>query len=117
MLKIYANADRVIIWLGPHADDSHLAMSMVNFMNEKANRELIFTRHHSLQCLDQLKRSYRALGALYSRPWFSRVWIWQEVMVAKDIIVWCGTSRTYCNALKRMARRLHRIRHILKCHV
>lgn len=111
MMRIYANADRVVIWLGPHANDSHLAMSMINHMNDKFNRtRLLGQEHDSEQCLSRLEAIYQALAALYSRPWFGRVWVRQEVMVAKDVIVWCGNSHTSWNALKTMTRRLNQIR-------
>jgi hypothetical protein len=34
-----------------------------------------------------------ALGRLCSRPWFHRVWVFQEVALSKEAVMACGKSR------------------------
>jgi Heterokaryon incompatibility protein (HET) len=114
MMKIYANADRVIVWLGEEADDSYMAIKAIEMLNHEESREALFNCQHEHVCLSQLTKLYNALICLYERPWFSRVWIWQEVMVARDLVVCCGTSQTSWKPLKRAARRLWQLRAMIQ---
>ncbi|KAF2137711.1 uncharacterized protein K452DRAFT_235346, partial [Aplosporella prunicola CBS 121167] len=59
---IFERAQVVLIWLGEEADDSNMA---INFL--KALQLLIWV----------------AVRKFLQRPWFSRIWILQEVAVAK----------------------------------
>lgn len=45
--------------------------------------------------LDRLKRALpvRAMGALWNRPWWSRVWVLQEFFVASEVSFACGARR------------------------
>jgi hypothetical protein len=114
MMKIYANADRVIVWLGEEADDSYMAIRAIKMLNHEESRESFFNCQHEHVCLSQLTRLYNALICLYERPWFSRMWIWQEVMVARDLVVCCGTSQASWKPLKRAARCLWQLRAMIQ---
>jgi len=74
MNKIYKLALRVLVWLGSHPD-----------MVEAAR----VVRDHGLDEEDSLQvRS--ALSMLLQHPYFSRVWVVQEVALAASIDVFCG---------------------------
>lgn len=97
MRDIYSSADRVIIWLGDADEDSDIVLDTVpllategirpkneNDMNEAERKELI-DRHQ--RCGNFF------FGLVDRRPWFSRVWILQELALAKrDPLVVCGTK-------------------------
>ncbi|CVK98658.1 related to heterokaryon incompatibility protein het-6 [Fusarium proliferatum] len=91
MTEIYKNASRVIAWFG-YANDASLAV-----------RKLleISTLLHAYEPDELLKKllgrmgpnwtaSWTALQRLFSQPWFSRVWIIQEVMVAQEVHIIYG---------------------------
>jgi hypothetical protein len=47
-----------------------------------------------------------ALNALFRRDWFKRIWILQEVALAKDILIQCGTQTASWAALATFLRKL-----------
>ena len=55
-------------------------------------------------------QEWQSFKALFSRPWFSRIWIIQEVAVGKRIEVFCGEERLDWLFLVLLADALH-------CHV
>ncbi|KAL0262534.1 hypothetical protein SLS55_001502 [Diplodia seriata] len=72
-------ARQVKIWLGPEVDDSDLAMEA---LKRKDDPELIMKR-------EQVKVR-RALEALLCREYWTRVWVVQEILVARSIKILCG---------------------------
>jgi hypothetical protein len=53
-------------------------------------------------------KSWAALRDLLNRPWFSRIWVIQEVVVARETVMICGSHvlpwKFFKGAAKRMAR-------------
>jgi len=111
MNQIYKSASRVIVWLGEGFEDSHLAMTSMRYLDQKAQREEITLRTHDEICYEQLKRIYKAQCRIFESPWFRRSWIRQEVMVAKDITVVYGKDTVPWYCMKRSAGRVRRLYH------
>jgi hypothetical protein len=83
MRQIYSNAASVSVWLG---EDDPITNSNTA-MNYLTTREPY--RHlHSHLFWNQ--RQAKAVLALYNRPYWTRMWIVQEILLAKDIIIYCG---------------------------
>lgn len=80
MQKIYKNALSVVVYLGDEDADSSVAL------------ETLRSPEHLLS-LTRLERN--ALTALFRRPYFSRLWIVQEVVLAKSLHFYCGSSETF----------------------
>lgn len=78
MRQIYANAWSVIVYLGSPSADSNLAMGLLK--RQKASRAIFTISEAS------------SLKSLFSRPYFSRIWIVQEVALAKCLHFYCGNS-------------------------
>jgi len=74
MATIYAKAAEVLIWLGTEADGSDEAMEAINFGS--------LSTHH---CGSQAQ-------ALFQRPYWGRLWILQEILMAQNILVLCGNK-------------------------
>jgi hypothetical protein len=75
---IYEKAKQTLIWIGEEDDDSDLAMNKLASIKS--------TKHlHTLS-----KAENEAIGRLFIRPWFSRVWVVQEFSLAKTVIFYCG---------------------------
>jgi hypothetical protein len=87
MSKIYSKADLVLVWLGQDADDSSLATRN------------IATANHIVT-----EQDVRALISLLSRPYWTRMWIVQEVILAHGIYLLCGQDLISWNALRRYAK-------------
>ncbi|KAL2037547.1 hypothetical protein N7G274_009659 [Stereocaulon virgatum] len=117
MCDIYTRADRVVVWLGPETHDSGLALSTLHALSQEVESDW---DHVSMKPVpgrhphwadtavalryDDDNRTLRALDSLLLRPWHWRLWIWQEICLAKSSsIIQCGRSTLswiiYCNAL------------------
>ncbi|KAH8660844.1 heterokaryon incompatibility, partial [Tricladium varicosporioides] len=84
MGRIFHDAYRVIVWLGPASDSSSMAMEILEQIGVrfKDNSTLeLFTS------LPQLPENFgEALNDLLSRSWWKRVWVVQEFAVGKNTI-------------------------------
>ena len=101
---MYQVAERVIVWLGEHSEDSCLAihqLEMISNMNpEDCLSQLrgmaAFDRH-----LPMGPRFGKPIDSFFMRPWWSRVWVMQEVVWASKIIVVCGDQELSWDMLLR----------------
>jgi hypothetical protein len=83
MRQIYSNASLVWVWLGEGDNNSDLAMRYIK------RREPL---EHSNANFSKLWNSQKASAVmqLCERTYWTRIWIVQEVMLAKEIVVMCG---------------------------
>ncbi|OCL04594.1 HET-domain-containing protein, partial [Glonium stellatum] len=86
MATIYERATRVCVWLGEEKDDSALALSFIK------NDMLDLGQIDALVNEKGTERAWTALSKLMRRPWFSRRWIIQEIVYAKEAILYCGND-------------------------
>lgn len=114
MTSIYRNAQKVIVWLGEHGNNSELAIAGMKHLEIEENRKQILHPAHDEACMKQLNKLYEAFLAIYRRSYFRRTWIRQEITVAKRVEVQCGRDTVSWYALKRTARRLKVLRHKIK---
>ncbi|KAK3177368.1 hypothetical protein K4F52_009837 [Lecanicillium sp. MT-2017a] len=98
MGDIYAQAAQVTIWLGPSMNDSDILIDNMPAVAEWL-RDVIEIGGHRLPYapLPRLAESnaglLRALGHIYARPWFSRIWPVQEVLLSRSKIFLCGSRK------------------------
>lgn len=77
---IYSEAKQVVVWLGVEEDDSEQAQEL-------------------LQDLSNVKKSLneplnlRSVVSLFDRDYWSRLWVVQEILHARNVVVLCGSSR------------------------
>ncbi|KAF5579833.1 heterokaryon incompatibility het-6 [Fusarium pseudocircinatum] len=83
MGNTFSRAIGVIAWLGPANDDSDLAMDL---MSDDKSLDA------SLPSLSKDSREGRALSALSFRTYWRRIWIIQELYLARTFVVWCGAK-------------------------
>lgn len=107
MRKIYSNATRVIVWLG--LDDNGLAKTAAHAMKEIARAACIANSRleSDLWEIDHLKilalksvpwkelscntpETWNSLFWFFSRPWFPRIWVYQEVTSGPKVLFLCG---------------------------
>ncbi|KAF4435134.1 hypothetical protein FACUT_7392 [Fusarium acutatum] len=83
MSKIYSQAAGVIVYLGKSADDSDLAIEFIMECYDPSpdNTSLSFPRSDTLM---------DALRNFFLRPWFTRVWVIQEVFLSSEKTIYCG---------------------------
>ncbi|KAI8317499.1 Heterokaryon incompatibility protein 6, OR allele [Colletotrichum sp. SAR11_240] len=96
MSRIYQRATNTAIWLGEASEGSDVAIKLL----EEVNIRLQFTTEDDIDPKEFERRrlpepkskDWSALWDLLSRPWFTRVWIIQEVILSRDPWVACGDS-------------------------
>ena len=97
MGRIYAAARRVLVWLGE--EDSTAFETIIKLKERLPERHLgSHLGSNSSHVSEAEIRSYEVLNVLrfrhllrfFSRPWFERVWVIQEVVRAKRADVICG---------------------------
>ncbi|KAJ4366102.1 hypothetical protein N0V83_007737 [Neocucurbitaria cava] len=107
MASIYSLAERVIVWLGLDDTDTNLAMAACGLLDSKVDTNV--GGYAVLKCrtndpadahwgdkhapLPYDGATWQAIAKLLRRPWFSRLWIWQEIRLAKpNAVITCGTD-------------------------
>lgn len=100
MKDIYSRASRVLIWLGVgdiYSDELFDRISDVEF--HTGLKELQVTPRRAAS-RDELRAYYIFNTNIDARPWWGRIWVLQELVVAtKDPIVLCGEKVTAWTSL------------------
>jgi hypothetical protein len=101
MQHIYANASRVVVWLGESSADSDQGLAFAKELSKLDDKEggLKLANSSYVPSVPAAAKelvstcnvqSWSALHRLLSRTWWLRAWVVQEVVVAKDVIALCG---------------------------
>ncbi|ORY04568.1 heterokaryon incompatibility protein-domain-containing protein [Clohesyomyces aquaticus] len=90
MGDLYSKATLVAAWLGVAGNGSDVAMDLLNrrFCNSCEASHRIGFHYISYRCLERTELS--TIEVLLSRPYWRRVWITQEVILAKRVVLHCG---------------------------
>ena len=101
MGNIYRDAQLVLGWLGPEADSSSLAIKALSFLGSQSmdmpdgpslqeRYDLISNVLPSDSADERFVFPTSSVVALLNRPWWRRVWVVQEVILAKNVYLLCG---------------------------
>ena len=100
MRQIYQCGTRVVVWLGEHSQQSEQAVDLLLSIarlaledNENADASAQALAPDALLELglpSMDSTEWESLDAFFWRPWFTRVWIIQELAVSTDALVMCG---------------------------
>ncbi|RDW73341.1 hypothetical protein BP6252_07248 [Coleophoma cylindrospora] len=107
MQRIYEQSTGVWVWLGEEADESERAIDLIDVLAdcqieclEQAGGDFekqgprydatIWGSPYSWQVEGELV----ALAKLFARMWWHRIWVIQEVALAKEAVVFCGGRST-----------------------
>jgi hypothetical protein len=84
MAKIYAQATRVVVWLGVAADNSNQALEEIRIAGGRQS-----TNSSNNEIIQQ------AITALLDRPWFQRIWVSEQTFDRVEVNnkAGLGTSR------------------------
>jgi hypothetical protein len=89
MTMIYEQATEAVVWLGLAFEDSDLAIQLVHEL---------YQHHESTEWITErfsnpdMKQKLESLADLFERNYWRRIWIVQELTVAKEIVFYCGDS-------------------------
>ncbi|KAE8153767.1 heterokaryon incompatibility protein-domain-containing protein [Aspergillus avenaceus] len=90
MQMIYGYADRVVVWLGEAEDNSDEAIEHIRVAAEDNSPT------HIPSPMGEARAKlfdHNACLKLLQRPWFERTWILQEVGLARNIAIMCGSAK------------------------
>ncbi|KAF2797554.1 hypothetical protein K505DRAFT_298205 [Melanomma pulvis-pyrius CBS 109.77] len=92
MPDIYKSAQRVYAWLGNEEDRSDLAIDCLLDINERSQSSKQPAKP-LLPSEDSL--AWDAIVKFFGRSWFRRVWVVQELVLPRSIIMLCGDRRCH----------------------
>lgn len=90
MGDIFSAAAYVLVWLGPGNDSSDFATDCIVHANINADAQNIFPKALQHKRPDSVR-------PLLSRRYWPRMWIIQELILAREIVVLCGTRLLHWN--------------------
>ncbi|KAJ3962852.1 hypothetical protein N0V92_000421 [Colletotrichum tropicale] len=98
MPDIYGIAARVLVYLGPSADNSDLAIAFLEHISDFADYlDEVLPMANFTAALGAGfvmpppgAPEWPALRAFWRRPWFRRVWVIQEFVNATELTIMCG---------------------------
>ncbi|RSL52620.1 hypothetical protein CEP51_015025 [Fusarium floridanum] len=94
MTNIFQSAVRVYIWLGEDEDESHVAIQFLEEIAPIASAEVDGqVPKHSPNFPKVEDPKWSILAKLLERRWFRRVWVAQELVLAREAIVVCGARQ------------------------
>jgi hypothetical protein len=101
MDEVYKDAEEVLVWLGEESEDSDLAMSfMESWTTGKGQKSGDGGDASDLN--EDLKLAFEsafdaaaetAVLTLLQRPFWTRLWVLQEIVVAQKVLIVCGHRR------------------------
>ncbi|RDK39718.1 HET-domain-containing protein [Aspergillus phoenicis ATCC 13157] len=101
MRAIYAQADRVIVWLG---ESDHAGPNALDTIHKLAENKVLL--YAGTECVDLSEAEHVACMRLLRHDWFRRIWVLQEVGVARSIMFRCGLAQvngySFCEGLSRL---------------
>lgn len=111
MSRIYANAVRVLSCVGQHADNSQYPIAIARIIAAYHCQGSLspcidcwrlwwdWAEDHDSGYFATLLTAYDTFA---NRPYWTRIWIVQEIFLAKDLWVVCGADMIPANALKTL---------------
>lgn len=90
MRDIFGNAEQVIAWIGNESTDSQLVISTMRTGWEEANKRCSILGRMSREYETYASSLLQANCSFFIRPYWTRAWIIQELVVAKDVLLMCG---------------------------
>ena len=100
MASIYNRAMRTVVWVGDEDKDSVIAVRLIQALSVARQRFPALIRFpDKLQAETDLdlppvdSQQWLSLFRFFSRPIYERMWVIQEIVVARDVVIRCGPAR------------------------
>jgi hypothetical protein len=94
MKDIYKKAMHVVIWLGKETAEDADAFNLLSRFEElfkaKGMVPVGVVENHRLGLPAEESEEWTALVRLFQKPWFQRIWVLQEAVMARKITFVCG---------------------------
>jgi hypothetical protein len=103
MQNIFSLAQYVIAWLGEA--DEHSSHAIMTFASRSRNWDFAEERKEDFSKFEQdLPAPFDFQKSLFTRPYWSRVWIVQEFVLPENLIIMCGTMTCYSDGLESVSK-------------
>ncbi|KAF7937289.1 uncharacterized protein EAE98_001603 [Botrytis deweyae] len=112
MARIYKHAFNTVIWLGRCEPASNSAIQLLKDINVKLLFIQLKIDPENLERMQLPKsdsKTWHALWKFLSHPWFTRLWIIQEVMLSNNPWIMCGDELLRWDEFSRA------VNHLSKC--
>lgn len=96
MAAIYSSATKVAIYLGEASEDSELAIDFILECYDPSSNTNSLSYPKSAELV-------QALSSFFYRPWFTRVWVIQEVVLPARGTAYCGTKMLSWSAIEQFS--------------
>jgi hypothetical protein len=108
MSSIFSNAAQVVVWLGDEADESTAAMECLAAVGSTQNALFDPERPMLAEIYPRHSLPAVAIYKLFERPYWTRVWVIQEVLLAgpPNLTWFCGTASVPGPVMQHAHRRL-----------
>jgi hypothetical protein len=105
MRDIYRSAAKVVSWLGPEADGSTEAISILQLIAFELSHlaegddqfewvqrypHLVEDSFHTKQASQKATARFGNIEVFWTRDYWRRTWIFQEIVLARDLLIMCG---------------------------
>ncbi len=103
MNRIYPSASNVLVWLGEGNDNSDPAFHFLQYVDGALDPpaiEMIPGVYKSLFGDDDETHIWLALQNICGREYWTRLWVIQEVLLAQELILFCGDRTLIWDAFK-----------------
>jgi hypothetical protein len=111
MDEIFQHSERVYVWLGPGTSETARAIAAIekiamlvyksfnppsaiadwiHALSANSQKRVLIRKHTALKYTDLTPIAWRAFRDFMLAPWFTRVWVIQEVRKQKDVWMLCG---------------------------
>jgi hypothetical protein len=100
MGQIYRDADQVIAWLGPeqiYGEDNDSAYAMSSLASILAESE---ASYYNTPGTVGDTRGLKAIYKILLRPYWNRIWVIQEIALAREVVLFCGPNYVNFKALQ-----------------
>lgn len=93
MRRIYQKASQVVIWLGPPSHRGDVAAKFLKLVFDNCPRgsEIAWLKNHLMKD-NTLAPEWKAMAGFLNRAWWNRIWIVQEIVLAKEALILCGSA-------------------------
>ncbi|KAI0138022.1 heterokaryon incompatibility protein-domain-containing protein [Hypoxylon sp. NC0597] len=102
MSRIYRKASNVIVWLGDVQGTDGDELTLKRILQSSADTRAFYTLLYE----QGYSRIWGALEHVYSNSWFSRLWTYQEIALARDVRLLFNGFETTLKQLKTIHSRM-----------
>ncbi|KAK0726506.1 heterokaryon incompatibility protein-domain-containing protein [Apiosordaria backusii] len=106
MTEIYGQAEYVAVHLGPETDSTALALTQLQALADSQDSIASMIANTTKQ--DDLHHRWQALIDFLALDYWHRLWIVQEIMLARSAVIYCGSQvipwATYRDAIAGLTR-------------